>query len=158
MKIECKAEYYNYKVEGNKVYFYNELYNDKTVTLLLTAIVEALLPDVNSFNLPLSVEAEIENNTISLDKKLEVRGTNNYSYFIHSEHYDKWKKTYALIYWCMILVEVLIGSILLYIFIGPSNFNWIAGIIFALLTFMVIFSICKFKKQIKMAKKYQIRH
>lgn len=158
MKIECKAENYKYIISANKVFFYNELYNNKSIALFFTAIVEALIPDVNSFDLPLAVEVEISNDTISLEKELEVHGTNKYSYFIPLEHYNKWKKTYAFIYWCIILIELLICCILMYIFVGPSNFNWLVGIIIAVFLLMIGFLFYKFQKQLKLLKKYPIKH
>lgn len=158
MKIYCNAEYYDYKVEDNKVFFYNKLYNSKTVILFLTAIIEAILPDINGFNLPLAVEAEIGNNNISLGKKLELFGTEKYSYFIPYEHYCKWKKTYAFIYLCMILAEILVSAIVLYIFIGPSGLNPLVGLVLVLLAFVVGILVFKFVKQLKMVSKYQIKH
>lgn len=157
MKIECKQNYYTYRIKNNRVVFYNELYNNSVLVLLFTAIIEAVLPERNSFNLPIAVEAEIGNNDIILNEKLRVSGTSKYSYFIPFEHYNKWKKTYAVIYCCLILLELLVSCVLLYIFVVPSHFNFFVGIIFAFLALMLGFLIYKFIRQLKIVKKMNIK-
>lgn len=154
MNIKCEAENYNYKIINDKVVFYNEFYNNGLLKLFLGAFADLCLPNKHSFDLPIGIEAKYSDN-ITLNKNLKIIGSDDYTYFVPVEHYKKWKKTYAVVYWCIIALELLISAILAYIFIGPANYNWIVVIPLIVVLSMCVWLIRKFCKQLKKAKRYQ---
>lgn len=157
MGIKCMADNYSYKKEGDNIIVYNQFYDNDKRTLLISAIFEMFIPDTNSFNIPVAIQICDLNNDITINKNLEVTGCSKYYYYIPREHYEKWKKSYALIYYLLIVLQVFVSGLLFYIYVVPAKFNILAGVIFGCVFFMLILLIYKFKKQKELVKKYQLR-
>ena len=157
MDIKCMADNYSYRKEGGNIIVYNHLYdNDKSI-LLISAIFELFIPDTNSFNIPVAIQICDLNNDITINKNLEVTGCSKYNYYIPREHYEKWKKSYALIYCLLIVLQLFVSGLLFYIYVVPAKFDILVGVIFGGVFLMFIYLIYKLKKQKELVKKYELR-
>lgn len=91
--VNCKVNNYVYVKEGEHIVFFNDIFEDKTYLILLASLIELLCPDTSSFDIPVSIEVKVdENSVINLSENLEVTGSKEYRYFILKSHYEKWKK------------------------------------------------------------------
>lgn len=156
MKIECLAENYTCFKKENQIFVINNIYQSSLLYIFISAIIEVMLPDINNFNVPLGIEINDNTSEIKIDKNLNVIGTTKFRYFIPKDHYLKWKKTYKVSYWLIILFGIIASMLLLYIYLIPSELNVLAGLAFFVVFTMLTFTGYKYRKQTKIIKQYQI--
>ena len=128
--VNCKVNNYVYVKEGEHIVFFNDIFEDKTYLILLASLIELLCPDTSSFDIPVSIEVKVdENSVINLSENLEVTGSKEYRYFILKSHYEKWKKTSFISNCILITISFITALFFLYLFF-KSNKNYIMGICF----------------------------
>ena len=155
-RVNCKANDYVYVKEEQNLLFFKDIYESNTWLLLLTSFLELLLPGPTTFDIPVSIEVKVnENSMITISKNIEVNGSEGYRYFILKSHYEKWKKTYLISYCCLIVMFITLFGIFLYAFIN-SNLNYLMGIAFLAVTSFNILLIVKLFNQFKKVKRYGI--
>lgn len=156
ISINCKANNYVYIKEDQKVLFFNSIFEDKTWLILLASLLELLIPDSKSFNIPIAVEVKaVENSIITINNKLEVNGSEDYRYFILNSHYRKWKKTCLISNCILITIAVIMSLFFLYLFFESAK-NYLIGIIFLVMVSLSIFNIAKLINQFKKIKVYGV--
>lgn len=158
MNINCLAENYSYKKEGDSIIVYNDYYEKSKGILLVSAIMDILIPDNDSFNVPIAIQVcEEGSKEIIIDEKLNVIGSEQYKYFIPRMHYEKWKSSYAIIYCLLMILQLFVSGILLYIFVIPAKFNILAGCMFGCVFALFICLGFKLKKQKQLMNKYELK-
>ncbi len=158
MGIKCNAQNYKCVEVGESVLVFNSLYESNVLTLFIAAFFEIFLPDSNNFYIPLAIELHRDhNNEIRIDKKLVVFGTNKFTYFIPKEHYYKWKKTFRVSFWIIMLIGMMVSALLMYIFLFPSKWNVFVGLSFAIVFSMTVLLGIKFRKQNNLIRKYELK-
>ncbi|SCP99848.1 hypothetical protein [Anaerobium acetethylicum] len=156
MSIRCEATNYKSCKRNNVIIYYNCLYESNTILLLLTAIIELIVPDIKSFYIPIAIEVRDDiHKAIIIDKNLKVHGSDDYDYFIPKEHYNKWKRTYRVVFGIVMILEVAVILLLVYLLL--SNLNLILGV-----TTFVVFGIAfyffyKVVSSNKSIRKYEIK-
>ena len=153
--IQCNADGYKYKFCDNRIYVFNGVYESKRWLILLAALLEAFLPDNNTFRVPIAIC--IKNTGKDVNKKLEVLGDHEYEYFIPKEHFAKWKYTYALVYQIIAFVVMASTLISFYIFLFKSQFNLAIGLIVLLLAVSSIIICTRMYRQRSVIRKYAIK-
>lgn len=89
-RVYCKEDDYIYVKEDQHILFFKDIYESNTWLLLLVSFLELLLPGPTSFDIPVSIEVKVdENSIINVSKNLEVTGSKDYRYFIIKSHYEK---------------------------------------------------------------------
>ena len=154
MSIKCGNKDYTYVKKDGKIIIFNTIYESNTILLIIASFLEILIPEIKNFKIPLAMEIEDKNEDIEVDENLSIIGSKNFNYFIPTNHYDKWKKTYMVAYLIIILTGILMSILLAYILI-ISAFNLLVGIIFLIIMAMSMFIIIKFKKEVNLIKKYK---
>ena len=115
--VNCKVNNYVYVKEGEHIVFFNDIFEDKTYLILLASLIELLCPDTSSFDIPVSIEVKVdENSVINLSENLEVTGSKEYRYFILKSHYEKWKKTSFISSCILITISFITALFFLYLF------------------------------------------
>lgn len=109
MTIKCLADDYIVKEKDKKFYVYNELYEGSLKSLFWASIVGLLLPDASDYYIPICVEIEKTHNEVTVGKKLDVFGTNDFKYFIAKHQYEKWKRTYKIAIQLLVIMCILIN-------------------------------------------------
>lgn len=154
--VNCKVNNYVYVKEGEHIVFFNDIFEDKTYLILLASLIELLCPDTSSFDIPVSIEVKVdENSVINLSENLEVTGSKEYRYFILKSHYEKWKKTSFISNCILITISFITALFFLYLFL-KSNKNYIMGICFFIVLSITIANIVKLFNQFKKVKRYVI--
>ena len=156
IRVNCKADNYVYIKEEQNIILFNCIFQDKTLLILLASLLELLCPDSSSFDIPVSIEVKVdENSIINVSKKLEVTGSKDYRYFILKSHYEKWKKTCFISNCILIIIAVITSLFFLYLFL-KSNKNYLMGICFFILASLTIVNIVKLLNQFQKVKRYGI--
>ena len=102
--------------------------------------------------MPISIEVKVDDNSmITINKNLEVSGSEDYRYFILKSHYEKWRKTYLISYCILVASIVSLSVLFLYGFID-SNPNYLMGFGFSVVALFSILSIVKLFNQFKKIK------
>ena len=154
LTVNCKANNYVYVKEGEHIIFFKDIFEDKTYLILLASLLELLCPDPSSFDIPVSIEVKVdENSIINVSKKLEVTGSKDYRYFILKSHYEKWKKTSFISNCILIIIAVIIALFFLYLFF-KSNKNYLMGICSFIVASLTIVNIVKLLNQFKKVKRH----
>lgn len=155
MKVNCQAENYTYIQKGERLFFFNEIYNDKTWKIFMASIAEIFLPSTKSFSIPVAIEVTPDENAeVVLDKSMGIKGCKKAEFFIPQTHYNKWKKTYLIANLILIAIACLICTLLAFVFASsPEILMGVALFIVVLLTAVFI---GKLVQQFKLIKKYGI--
>jgi hypothetical protein len=113
-----------------------------------------LVPDPEfAFKLPIAIRIHTDNtDTVTISKKLEVFGTENFSYFIPRRHFSRWKKTSLIVMMGISSFIMLMDVLLWYRFFIPANtsdsaHNPLLAIFGVLLVALTIFFITRAIKQ-----------
>ncbi|VYU29896.1 hypothetical protein [Clostridium tertium] len=155
-KVNCKADDYVYIKEDQHLIFFKDIYESNSWLLLLISFLELSFPGPTTFDVPISIEVKVDDNSmITINKNLEVSGSEDYRYFILKSHYEKWRKTYLISYCILVASIVSLSVLFLYGFID-SNLNYLMGVGFSVVALFSILSIVKLFNQFKKIKLYGI--
>lgn len=156
MNIKCLADDYAVVERNDMFYAYNKLYEGAEKGLLLSSIIGLLVPDSDDYYIPLCIGMKKSQKDITIGKKLEVTGTNDFEYFIAKHQYEKWKKTYGFAKNVIIIFSVLFNVLLLFLY-NQTGYHITIGVCFGIVLLLSIFGITKLVVRNKNRKKYGIK-
>lgn len=155
MSLKCLASDY-VVIERDGIYYaYNKMYEENKKLILASAILGLFIPEASDYFIPICIEIREMNNDVVITKKLDVRGSNNYRYFIASHQYEKWKKVNLIIKNIIYIMSIGIDVLFGYVFI-KTKFHFLIGICFVFLLFLTIGAILKLEINNKKRKQFEI--
>lgn len=154
MNITCYAEDYSIEEKEDMIVVSNKVYDSNSILLFLVALLEMLLPDTSTYRLPKSIVIPQSNQDqpIIIDKKLNVKGTDQYEYVFINEQFKKWKRSYLITNIITILAILLLFFIFIYNALGDEG-NKLALIPAAVILILTVIAIVRLWRNLREAKK-----
>lgn len=156
MNIKCLADDYAVVERKDMSYVYNKVYEESQKGLFLSSVIGLLLPEGEDYYIPICIEIKKTQAFITITKKLEVMGTNDFKYFIAKHQYEKWKRTYGIAKNVIIILSILV-NVFLGLLYGKTGYNIVMGGCFGIVLLLSIFGITKLEITNRKRKKYGIR-
>lgn len=155
MSIKCLADDYIVKEKDDLFYVYNELYESSQKGLFWASVIGLLLPEASDYYIPICVEIKKTQDEVTIGKKLDVIGTNNFRYFIAKHQYEKWRHTYGIAIKIVFLLCVLINMAMGYLFFKTGS-QLAMGICFGCVLLLSLGAVIKLEMSNRKRRKYEI--
>ena len=154
MNITCHAEDYSIEEKEDMIVVSNKVYDSNSILLFLVALLEMLLPDTSTYRLPKSIIIPQSNQDqpIIIDKKLNVKGTDQYEYVFINEQLKKWKRSYLITNIITILAILILFFLFIYNAFGDEG-NKLALIPAAVILILTVIAIVRLWRNLREAKK-----
>ncbi len=156
MSVKLLSPEYEVVERDNKYYVYDPSYENSVTFIFLGALMDVIYPLPDTFLIPLCLEIEKGPEEVTVNEKLEVTGTTKYKYFIAKKQYENWKKTYYALQRFLCLLILLINLLCIYLF-WDTNYSIGMGVAVACIAGLTAVIFRKFRSEIKMRMKYEMR-